>query len=104
MKTIYQFPEYYEIAFSFRDIRREVDVLEEAASRFSRIPVRVFLEIGCGNSPHMKELARRGYGFVGIDLSEEMLAFSEEKARRNGVSARLTWSTSGSTDPLTLRS
>ena len=90
MKTLYQFPEYYEIAFSFRNIRREVDVLEEAASRFSKIPVRVFLDIGCGNSPHMEELARRGYGFVGIDISEEMPAFSEEKARRNGVSAQFS--------------
>ena len=80
MNGIYQLPEYYEIAFSFRDIPREVDVLEEAARRFAEIPVKTFLEIGCGNSPHMDELTGRGYDFIGIDISDEMLTYSREKA------------------------
>ena len=37
MNSIYQLPEVYEIAFSLRDIPREVDVLEEAARRFAEI-------------------------------------------------------------------
>ena len=86
VNSIYQCPEYYEIAFSFRDIRREVNVLESAAKRYARVPVRHFLELGCGNSPHMEELARRGYSYTGIDL-KEMLEFSREKARKIGSSA-----------------
>ena len=82
MNGIYQFPEYYEIAFSFRDIPREVDVLEESARRFAEVPVKTFLEIGCGNSPHMEELTGRGYDFIGIDISEEMLTYSKEKAQK----------------------
>ena len=88
MNGIYQLPEYYEIAFSFRDIPREVDVLEEAARRFAEIPVKTFLEIGCGNSPHMDELTGRGYDFIGIDTSDEMLTYSKEKARKRGTHAR----------------
>ena len=80
MNSIYQLPEYYEIAFSFRDIPREVDLLEEAARRFAEIPVKTFLEIGCGNSPLMEELTDRGYDFIGIDISDEMLTYSKEKA------------------------
>ena len=88
MNGIYQLPEYYEIAFSFRDIPREVDVLEEAARRFAEIPVKTFLEIGCGNSPHMDELTGRGYDFIGIDTSDEMLTYSKEKAGKRGTDAR----------------
>ncbi len=88
MNNIYQLPEYNEIAFSFRDIPREVDVLEEAARRFAEVPVKAFLEIGCGNSTHMEELTRRGYNFIGIDINDEMLTYSKEKARKRGAYAQ----------------
>ncbi len=87
MPALYDNPEYYEIAFSFRDIPAEVDVFEECFRRFSRIPVRLVLELGCGNSPHMVELARRGYRYTGLDLSRGMLAYSERKAAEHGVKA-----------------
>jgi SAM-dependent methyltransferase len=89
MTSVYDHPEYYEIAFSFRDIRAEVDVFEECLRRFSRIPVRSVLELGCGNSPHMIELARRGYQYSGLDLSEAMLEYSSQKASEAGVPADL---------------
>jgi SAM-dependent methyltransferase len=83
----YENPRYYEIAFSFRDIPHEVDVFEEAISRYSKIPVRRVLELGCGNAPHIEELAARGYSYVGLDTSGEMLAYSREKAKRAGAVA-----------------
>ncbi len=79
---IYDCPEYYEIAFSFRDTPAEVDVFEECFKRFSHIPVKSVLELACGNSPHMEELVKRGYQYSGLDLSRAMLAYSREKARR----------------------
>jgi SAM-dependent methyltransferase len=89
MSALYDNPEYYEIAFSFRDIPAEVDVFEECFRRFSRIPVGSVLELGCGNSPHMIELIRRGYQYSGLDLSEAMLAYSRRKAAEHGVRADL---------------
>ena len=66
MESIYSFPHYYEIAFSYRDIPAEVDVMEEAIAKYSKIPVNTVLELACGNSPHMLELIDRGtyYGLV----------------------------------------
>lgn len=61
MSEVYDYPEYYEIAFSWRDIPTEVDLFEECIRRFSKIQVKSVLEIGCGNSPHMEELIKRGY-------------------------------------------
>jgi hypothetical protein len=36
MNTVYDNPEYYEIAFSFRDIRAEVDVFERCIELFAQ--------------------------------------------------------------------
>jgi len=89
MITVYDNPAYYEIAFSFRDIVKEVDVFEACIDHFSRIPVRSVLEVACGNCPHLEELTRRGYRYVGVDNSEAMLAFSRKKAERMGAAALL---------------
>jgi len=80
MSKLYDNPKYYEIAFSFREIYHEVDVFEEAIKKFSRIPVKRVLEIGCGNSPHLEELIKRGYEYIGIDLSKAMIRYSQKKA------------------------
>jgi len=82
VQSLYQHPLYYEIAFSFRDIDKEVDVLEACAQSYAQILVKRFLEIGCGNSPHMEELFKRGYEYTGIDLSTEMLEFSQKKLKK----------------------
>jgi len=89
LSEIYDNPKYYEIAFSFRDIPAEVDLFEECFKRFSQIPVKSVLELGCGNSPHMEELVKRGYDYNGLDLCEAMLEYSGEKARRVGAQVNL---------------
>jgi SAM-dependent methyltransferase len=80
MKSIYDQPRYYEIAFSFRDIPSEVDTFEKCFEMYAGLPVKSVLEVGCGNCPHMVELLRRGYTFTGLDISEAMLAYSARKA------------------------
>lgn len=87
MLDLYDKPEYYEIAFSYRNISAEVDTIEESIRRYSRIPVRTVLELGCGSSPHLGELAARGYKYVGVDLNESMLRYSRERARDAGLDA-----------------
>lgn len=79
MSEVYDYPLYYEIAFSFRDIAAEVNVLEECMRRFSKIPVKTVLELGCGNCPHAPALCGRGYRYIGIDTSPQMIEFSRRK-------------------------
>ena len=88
VSEVYRNPKYYEIAFSFRDIPAEVDVFEALIKQYSRIPVSRVLELGCGPAPHLAELARRGYTYVGLDLSRPMLAYAQQKADSLQVSAR----------------
>jgi len=80
LSSLYDNSKYYEMAFSFRDIPSEVDVFEECFRRFSQIPVKSVLELGCGNCPHMEELVKRGYHYCGLDINENMLQYSTERA------------------------
>jgi SAM-dependent methyltransferase len=80
--SVYARPDYYEIAFSFRDSAHEVDVLETLAQTLSPGPVRRMLEIGCGPAPHLEEILRRGYDYIGLDLSEVMIQAVRDKAAR----------------------
>jgi len=81
MSMVYHHPKYYELAFSFRDITGEVDVFETLIAQYSQIPVSRVLELACGPAPHLKELVRRGYTYVGLDLSRPMLAYAQEQAK-----------------------
>jgi len=81
----YKHPLYYEIAFSFRNIKKEVDFFEQCIKKFSKIKVRNILEIGCGNSPYLFELNKRDYRFTGLDLSKEMLKYTKKKAKERGI-------------------
>ncbi len=87
MMDLYSNPRYYEIAFSFRDIKREVDVFEECFRRYSKIPVRRVLDLGCGPSPHLQELTKRGYEYVGLDINNVMLDYAKQKAKALGIAA-----------------
>ncbi|MFC1572333.1 class I SAM-dependent methyltransferase [Candidatus Eisenbacteria bacterium] len=85
MNEVYKNPKYYEIAFSFRDVVAEVDVFEQVIEQYSRIPVSTVLELGCGHAPHVAELARRKYQYIGLDLNPAMLEYARDKA--NAVDA-----------------
>ncbi len=89
MDSLYANPRYYEIAFSYRDIPWEVKVMEEIINRYSHIPIRRVMEFGCGNSPHMEELLKLGYAYIGLDLSPEMLEYSRQKSEKLGYPVEL---------------
>jgi ubiquinone/menaquinone biosynthesis C-methylase UbiE len=76
---------YYEIAFSFVDIPKQVDLFEEFICDHSNISVSRVLDIGCGPSQQLREFSQRGYETVGLDMSPEMLAYLEEKTGEAGV-------------------
>lgn len=82
---LYDSPFYYDLAFGFRDISKEVNFFELSIRKFSKIKVKKIIDIGCGPSPYMLELVKRGYAFTGLDLSKAMLEYSLKKARRAGI-------------------
>lgn len=85
IEKIYNCPLYYEIAFSFRNVEKEVEFLEKCIKKFSKIKVKNILEIACGPSPYLLELDKRGYNFTGLDINENMLKYSLNKAKENSI-------------------
>lgn len=82
---VYDQPLYYEIAFSYQEAKRQADFFEEVARKYSEVPVKRFLDIGCGPSPQLRELAKRGYETVGLDNNPNMLAHLRKRAQEEGV-------------------
>jgi len=81
---IYKHPLYYEIAFSFFDVKKQIDAFEVLIEKFSRVGVKRFLDVACGPSLQLRELARRGYEAIGLDVAPEMLKYLSEKAKEEG--------------------
>lgn len=65
-----------EIAFGFRNVRKEVDFFEAAIRKFSTIRVRSVFELGAGTCPYLEEWHERGYCYFGLDASLEMIRFA----------------------------
>lgn len=82
---VYSEPFYYEVAFSFVDIPRQVNLFENFVNIYSKIPVRRVLDIGCGPSQQIREFAKRGYETVGLDRSSQMLSYLQDRAREMGI-------------------
>jgi len=82
---VYKQPLYYEIAFGFVDPEEQVDNFESIIEKFSKIKVNRFLDIACGPSLQLREIAGRGYEAVGLDSSPEMLSYLQQKAEEDGV-------------------
>jgi len=82
---VYEQPLYYEVAFSFVNPKKQVDDFEKLIKKFSRIRVRRFLDIACGTSLQLREIAKRGYEAVGLDLSSQMTGYLKKKAQEEGL-------------------
>ncbi len=72
--SVYGEPLYYEIAFGFVDPTAQVDLFEEFQRRYGETRANRFLDIGCGPGLQLREIARRGYEAVGLDLNPNMLS------------------------------
>nr|MBN2278298.1 class I SAM-dependent methyltransferase [candidate division Zixibacteria bacterium] len=79
-------PEYYDIAFDFRDIPAECDFLETICRKFSERPLSSMLELCAGPAYHSIEMARREKNVTALDISEDMVAYGLAKAKEAEVS------------------
>ena len=81
---VYKHPLYYEIAHGFFDVRKQVDMFEAIIKKFSKIKVKRFLDVACGPSLQLREIVRRGYEGVGLDVAPEMLRYLAREMGEEG--------------------
>jgi SAM-dependent methyltransferase len=72
--VIYDHPQAYELACSFRDVSAEVDVLRCWAG-----DARNVLELAAGPAEHARAFAQRGVPATAVDLSPAMCAYAREQ-------------------------
>jgi cyclopropane fatty-acyl-phospholipid synthase-like methyltransferase len=78
-------PAYMDNVFTKNTVQEVDFLLDELA-----LPLGSYiLDVGCGTGRHAVELARRGYGVTGIDISSGMLAEAQKAAREAGVKVEL---------------
>lgn len=78
---IYKQALYYEIAFGFTDVKKQADLFENFIAKYSGIEVETVLDLACGPAPQLREMARRGYKAVGLDISTDMIKYLKRCAQ-----------------------
>ncbi|MCI0329458.1 MAG: class I SAM-dependent methyltransferase [candidate division Zixibacteria bacterium] len=78
---IYKNPRWYDIAFSFRNIKKECDFLTACVKKFSGRKLSSVVEMAAGPASHSIEFGRRGLTVYALDKSAEMLAYARQKAK-----------------------
>lgn len=86
MSVFGKYSSYYDLLYRDKDYAGEADFVASLIERH-RPGAQSILELGCGSGGHALQLAHKGYGLYGIDLSREMLDIAE--ARRRELPAEL---------------
>ncbi len=81
---IYELPDIYEIAFSYRDVSQQCDFLAAVYGTTAGQPPQSVLELACGPALHAREFARRGLAVTAMDLAPEMVAYAGRKLGTEG--------------------
>jgi SAM-dependent methyltransferase len=78
MKCLYhEWAEYYDLCYSEKDYRKEVDFLLSLVK--SNGLGKSVLDVGCGTGSHAKILYNKGFEVWGLDSSKELLDIAKRK-------------------------
>ena len=75
---IYDYPKYYEIAFSFIDSKKQIDFFEKVSKKYG-IKMNSLLDVCCGPSIQAEEILKRGYKLTLLDLNKNMIKYVKNK-------------------------
>jgi ubiquinone/menaquinone biosynthesis C-methylase UbiE len=65
-----------------------VNLFEKFIKKYSKIKVNRILDIACGPSLQLREIAERGYQAIGLDLSVEMLDYLNQKSKEKNSNCK----------------
>ncbi|MDG7016725.1 MAG: class I SAM-dependent methyltransferase [Nitrososphaerota archaeon] len=68
---------YYDVMYSWKDYRRESEVVRQLVRRYKRSRGRALLDVGCGTGKHLEALAGN-FDCVGVDSSRDMLGLARQ--------------------------
>ena len=88
---LYLHPRYYDIAFDFRNLKKEQHFLREVYNKAKGRYPRSFVDIACGPAYHAIDFSKRDDIKIsyGLDLSPQMVDYAREKNVNLGGSAKI---------------
>lgn len=86
---LYDRPDVYDLAFSFREYAAEAGFYADCFDAFGDRPVRRVLDLACGPAPHLPAWHDRGIEYVGVDASAPMIDAARERAVAAGADPEL---------------
>ncbi len=89
MKQFGQYAQYYDDMYKNKSYEEETDLIESVFTKFSSIPVKKVLSLGCGTGTYEILMAKRGYEITGVDISAEMLKQAREKIEAAGFADKI---------------
>ena len=77
--------EYYHILYSDRDFK-EAEIFIKKLAQYNALPPHSsIIDLACGKGRHSYFLHHLGYDVLGVDLSEESIAFAKKEFTNNGL-------------------
>jgi SAM-dependent methyltransferase len=78
VKVFDHYAQYYDLLYSVKDYRAEVEYVSGLIEKFLS-GAHSMLDVGCGTGTHGFLFAQRGFQVTGVDRSAEMVAMAEKK-------------------------
>lgn len=82
---IYNQAKYYEIAFSFVDSKKQVELFKKFINKYSKIKVKRVLDLACGTALQLRELAKSRFEAVGLDSNPNMINYLKNQSILNNL-------------------
>ncbi len=81
---VYRYPEYYNLGYRW-NTDAECDFIGDCLSTYGPKGGKRLFDIGCGSGRHLFMLAKMGYQVTGVDIRPEMVAYVQERAKKQKV-------------------
>jgi SAM-dependent methyltransferase len=93
MAIFSNYARYYDLMYQDKDYVGEAQFIHQLIQTHAPVATSI-LELGCGTGNHATLLAKEGYQVHGVDLSQEMLGYANERSDRlsPALAARLKFS------------
>ena len=75
----------YDVLNGDVDYGKWADFIVSVINKYSTVPVKLVLDLGCGTGKMTFALRERGYDMTGVDISPEMLAKASEICRKKKI-------------------
>jgi len=82
--NFYNFPKYYDMAFS-RDVISDIRFFQNCFIQYTNRDIKRVLEPACGPGMFLEEFPKFGYYIEGYDLNPSMVKYSKERLENAGI-------------------